>query len=123
MKDEQLKREQWEIGIIEGLILGRDGHIRGVNLRVSSTGKPQFCSRPAQKVCPLEISLVRENDGQGTIKRSDVDVGMRKDCTEGNENSDKVEEQKKNAKGMEYQPKRAATSDAQWKTKLVLDHA
>ena len=51
----------------------------GVNLKVSSRGKPQFCSRPVQKVYPLEIVLVRENDGHGTVKRSDVEVGMGKD--------------------------------------------
>ena len=77
MQDDQLKREQWKLGIIEGLILGTDGHFRGVNLRVSSTGKAQFCSRPAKNIYPLEISLVRENDGQGTVKRSYVEVGMR----------------------------------------------
>ena len=113
VQDDQLKRGQWRIGIIEGLIVGKDGHVRGVNLRVSSTGKPQFCSRPVQKVYPLEISLVRENDGQGMEK-----AGM-----EGNVNSEKVEEEKENGKGKEYRPKRAAASDAQWKTKLMLDHA
>ena len=71
----------------------------------------------------MKISLVKENDGQGTVKRSDVEEGMGKDSTEGNENSEKVEEEKENAKGKEYQPKRAAASDAHWKTKLMLDHA
>ena len=123
VQDDQLNRGQWKIGIIEGLIVGKDGHVRGVNLRVSGTGKPQFCSRPVQKVYPLEISSVRENDGQGKVKRSDVEVGMRKDGTERNENSEKVEEEKENVKGKDYRPKRAAASDAQWKTKLMLDHA
>ena len=71
----------------------------------------------------MEISSVRENDGQGKVKRSDVEVGMRKDSTEGNENSEKVEEEKGNVKRKEYHRKRAAALDAQWKTKLILDHA
>ena len=38
-----------KIGIIEGLIVGKDGHVRGVNLRVSALGKPQFCFKPVQR--------------------------------------------------------------------------
>ena len=72
-----------------------------------------MCSRPVQKVYPLEISSVRENDGQGTRKRSDVEVGMRKDGTEQNENSEKVEEEKDNVKGKDYRPKRPVASDVQ----------
>ena len=111
VQDNQLKRRQWKI--IEGLIVGKDGHVRGVSLRVSSTGKLQFFSRPVQKVYPLEISLVRENDGQGTDKRSDVEEGIGKDSKEGNENGEKVEGKKENAKGKVYKPKRAAASDAE----------
>ena len=57
------------------------------------------------------------------LKRSDVEAGMRKDGTEQNENSEKVEEEKETVKGKDYHPKCAAASDAQWKTKLMLDHA
>ena len=49
--------ENW---IINGLILRKDGHVRGVNLRLSSRGKPQVCSKPVQKVYPSELLLVRE---------------------------------------------------------------
>ena len=37
--------------------------------------------------------------GQGKVKRRDVEVGMKKDSTEGNDNNEKVEEE--NVKGKE----------------------
>ena len=123
VQDDQLKRGQWKIGIIESLIVGKDGQVRGVNLRVSGKGKPQFCSRPVQKVYPLEISAFRERDGQRKDKEKDVDPGMRRDSTEGNEDGEKVGMEIENERESRYHPKRAAAKDAQWKTKLMLDHA
>ena len=122
VQDDQLKRGQWKIGIIESLIVGKDGQVRGVNLRVSGKGKPQFCSKPVQKVYPLEyLFRGRETDREDMEK--DVDPGMIRDSTEGNEDGKKVGMEIENERESRYHPKRAAAKDAQWKTKLMLDHA
>ena len=82
-------------------------------MRVSSTGKPQFVLGLQKRLIHWKISFVRENDGQGTVKRSYVEVGIRKDITELNENSEKVEEEKENVNGKEYQRKHIAANEAQ----------
>ena len=123
VQDEQLKRGQWKVGIIESLIVGKDGQVRGVNLRVSGKGKPQFCSRPVQKVYPLEISSSKRKDGQRTVERKDVDAEMRQESTEGNGSGETCGMESENERKSECRPKRAAAKDAQWKTKLMLDHA
>ncbi len=122
--DDQLKRGQWKKGVIQSLVVGKDGQVRGVNLRIGGKGKPQFCSRPIQKVYPLEISCFRENDERDrSVESRDVNAGVRRESTEGNENGENVGMEFENLKESEHRPKRAAARDAQWKTRLMLDHS
>ena len=52
IKSEEKKRAQWKLGVVEDLITGRDGVIRGTKLK---SGK-SFLERPIQHPYPLELS-------------------------------------------------------------------
>ena len=53
--DEDKKRNQWKMGVIERVIQGRDGVARGASVRLSKKGKHVHLSRPIQKLFPVEI--------------------------------------------------------------------
>ena len=57
VKSEQRNRGKWQLGVVEQLIMGRDGVTRGAKLR---TGKSSI-ERPVQFLYPLELSCNREN--------------------------------------------------------------
>ena len=57
IKDEERNRNKWKIGIVEGLISGRDGIVRAAKLRA---GKGTL-ERAVQHLHPLELSCDREN--------------------------------------------------------------
>ena len=65
--DENAKRGQWKIGVIEKLIVGKDGQVRGASVRMTipGRGKLQYLNRPVQKLYPLEITGDRENGKEG----------------------------------------------------------
>jgi hypothetical protein len=50
--EEDVKRNKWKLGVVEGLIKGKDGVVRGAKLRVITSGKPVHLSRPVQKWYP-----------------------------------------------------------------------
>lgn len=52
IKSEEKNRAQWKLGVVEDLITGRDGVIRGAKLK---TGKSRL-ERPIQHLYPLELS-------------------------------------------------------------------
>ena len=52
LKSKEGNRGKWKLGIVENLIVGRDGTVRGAKLRVS-TG---HLERPIQHLYPLELS-------------------------------------------------------------------
>ena len=52
IKSEEKNRAQWKLGVVEDLITGRDGVIRGAKLK---SGK-SFLERPIQHLYPLELS-------------------------------------------------------------------
>ena len=52
IKSEEKNRAQWKLGVVEDLITGRDGVIRGAKLK---TGKSHL-ERPIQHLYPLELS-------------------------------------------------------------------
>ena len=98
---------------MKSLFVGKDDQVRGVNLRISGEGKPPFCSRPVPKVLyPLEIPASRMKDGQREAKKKDMQSGMRRDSTEGNEDYEKVGTEIGNERESRYHPKRAAAKDA-----------
>ena len=54
--EENVPPTQWRIGKINKLIIGKDVHIRGVELVViSKTGEKTVCQRPIQKLILYEI--------------------------------------------------------------------
>ncbi|XP_044171892.1 uncharacterized protein LOC122956294 [Acropora millepora] len=95
--DEDKKRGEWKLGVVESLVTGKDGIVRGAQVRVITKGKPVHLSRPVQKLYPLEI----RSKGEGTRTKST--------------RNQVVEVPTRNA------PRRSAALDSTWKTKLMLD--
>ena len=55
--EDKVKRDRWNVGVIEEFVVGRDGVIRGAAVRkISGDGRPQLIHRPIQKLYPLEIT-------------------------------------------------------------------
>ena len=61
--DDNYARNTWKRGVIDDLIKGNDGNIRGAKLRTYVNGTISMINRPVQKLVPLEI----------TTDNSDVD--------------------------------------------------
>ena len=57
IKGDEKNRGLWKIGIVEQLIPGRDGVVRGVRLRAGKS----FMERPIQFLYPLELHCDRES--------------------------------------------------------------
>ena len=62
--EEERKRGEWKMGVVGSLVTGKDGVVRGANVRVITKGKPVHLSRPVQKLYPLEI----RSEGEGQRK-------------------------------------------------------
>ena len=92
VQDENVKRQLWKTGLIDSLVKGKDGVVRGVKLRVISGKKSSFLFRPLQKLIPLEVK-----------------------CEEGQKCERKDNELRPRPK------QRAAALDARWRTKFHLD--
>ena len=58
--EEEKKRREWTIPVVESLVKGKDSIITGTKVRVVTKGKPTHLSRPVQKLYPLEIRSKRE---------------------------------------------------------------
>jgi len=91
------KRGEWKWGIVDSLVTGKDGIVRGAQVRVITKGKPAHLSRPVQKLYPLEI----RSKGEGTRTKSTRN-GV-------------IEVPTRNA------PRRSAPLYSTWKTQLMLD--
>ena len=57
IKSSERNRNSWPLGIVEHLIEGRDGAVRGARLRAGRS----HMERPIQHLYPLELSCNREN--------------------------------------------------------------
>ncbi|XP_065053577.1 uncharacterized protein LOC135682559 isoform X2 [Rhopilema esculentum] len=111
------KRLSWKKGIIEDLIVGKDGKVRGVSVRiVGREGKTQILNRPVQKVYPLEISIT-DIDCVENGKEKEHQSGMERKGIESKVSEEKISEER-----LIRRPMRAAAKDARCKTKLLLDH-
>ena len=55
IKDESQNRNAWMLGVVEKLIVGRDGVVRGAKLRAGRG----VLERPVQHLHPLELSVDR----------------------------------------------------------------
>ena len=60
--EDDKKRGEWKMGVIESLVIGKDGIVRGATVRVITKGKPVHLSRPVQRLYPLEF----RSKGEGT---------------------------------------------------------
>ena len=94
--EDDVKRNKWKLGVVEGLIEGKDDVVRGAKIRVITNGKPVHLSRPVQKLYPLEIR--REGESKVSIP---------------------VHEDKYQT--VRRLPRRSAALDAAWKSKAMLD--
>ena len=106
--DDNLKRGMWKMAIVEDLIVGKDGVVRGAKLRKAGKGKPEFICRPLQKLYPLEC--VKAKTGAEIEEEG-------KNCEECETEGERCAESPPGAK----RPQRAAARDAQCKTRLLLD--
>ena len=52
IKSEEKNRAQWKVGVVEDLITGRDGVIRGAKLK----SRKSHLERPIQYLYPLELN-------------------------------------------------------------------
>ena len=95
--DDSKKRNQWKLGVIQELVPGKDGEVRGAKVRVASKGKTSVWARPVQKLFPIEVKS--ENEGR---------IAMLDD------NHDKPARDP--APIAASRPKRASALDARWKT-------
>ena len=59
--EEEKKRGDWKMGVVKSLVTGKDGVVRGAEVRVITKGKPVHLSRPVQKLYPLEV----RSEGEG----------------------------------------------------------
>lgn len=99
--DDNAKRLLWKMGKVVRIIYGKDGIVRGADVRVITRNKPYILSRPLQKLYPLEIE--ERSEGKVTEK----------------EGTEKSEEDK----GRPQRPQRAAALDARWRNRICLTPA
>ena len=106
LQEENVKRGQWKVAVVDDVIYGKDGEPRGAVVRKSpgKRGRLELLHRPLQKLYPLEIST------HGNAKETSVELAKQDEqggVREENEKDDRT--------------RRAAAKDARWKSKLMLD--
>ncbi|XP_067041164.1 uncharacterized protein [Acropora muricata] len=94
--EENKERGDWKIAVVESLIKGRDGVVRGANIRVIVKGKPMHISRPVQKLYPIEVRSETPAAKQER-KGKECPIVLRRN------------------------PARAAAVDVRWKANVILD--
>ena len=109
VQEDHAKRASWKIGIVEEVIRGKDGEIRGAKVRkAGKAGKHESIKRPVQKLIPLEITnkldLSNERSEEGQTGSGDV---RQEEGMQGNE-------------GCKRQ-RRAAAQNSRAKTRLMLE--
>ena len=122
LEDDNSKRLQWKMGIIQNVIFGKDGQVRGVEVRTINHGKPQILCGPIQTIYPLEVSIhyVSGSDGQiESIEQRSQKSEMGKEGKESNESEEKIEVQ--SMRREDTRPQRIAACNARAKAKLMLD--
>jgi hypothetical protein len=85
LKDENTKRSQWRLAVIQELIKGDDGKTRGAVIRLAEKGRqPTTLKRPIQHLIPLEIRdsgpfpAHIENLDREEVKEQEDDRSLRK---------------------------------------------
>ena len=103
--EDNVKRGMWKTAVVEELIVGKDGVVRGAKVRRAGKGKSETLCRPLQKLYPLETA------GKKTCQEGQ----------KGQEGLNEVEKSEKNRNPKGGRPSRAAAKDAQWRVRLMLD--
>lgn len=63
--EDNVKRSNWKMGKVVGLIIGKDSEVRGAKLKLITKGKAVFVNRALPKLYPLEVrSVTRECDNK-----------------------------------------------------------
>ena len=123
LEDDNSKRLQWKMGIIQNVISGKDGQVRGVEVRTINRGKPQILCRPIQKIYHLEVSshYVSGSDEQiESIEQRSQKSEMGKEGKGSSESGEeKIEVQ--NMRRENARPQRITACNAHSKAKLMLD--
>lgn len=70
------KRNQWKMAVVEELIKGRDGVVRGARVRTIARGKHTRITRPIQRLYPIEVRS--DENLTGTV-REDGNRNQHKD--------------------------------------------
>ena len=103
--EEKVSRCNWKMEVVEKLVVGKHGRVRGAKVKLIAKGKPVYMDRPIQKLYPLE--------GKAQIARNDQQV------------SENVEEPNTPVIDMyseaPVRSKRAAAVDSGWKTRQMLE--
>ena len=68
IKGKEGNRSKWKIGVVERLIQGQDGVIRGAQLKAGKT----LIERPLQLLYPLELTCDRPERTRGETLRADA---------------------------------------------------
>ena len=119
LEDDNTKRIQWKMGVVEQLITGKDGQVRGVEVRILSQGKTHVLRRPIQKIYPLEIpgvSVDKKSSSEIGDQKGEMEAKRERQMEDKNEESERTD-------GGSARPPRAAAGIARCKTRLMLDHA
>ena len=118
VEEDNKKRGQWKMGVVEQLIVGQDKEVRGATVRLITKGKPVSLNRSVRKLYPLKISSNAEGNVSEVGDRAIVDDVVAED-DEGLEEEINVDVPK--PEGRELRARRAAAVDSQWKTRFMLD--
>ena len=77
IREDDVKRNNWKLGRVEKLIEGRDGVVRGAELKTTQKGAIGRICRPLQKLHPLELGNKDECDV--STKKNECDVSKKKE--------------------------------------------
>ena len=66
VQEDNVKRGYWKMAVVEELVAGRDGVVRGAKVRLARDGKTVFLSRPVQKLFPTEV---KHDEGKNERKK------------------------------------------------------
>jgi len=115
VQEENMKRGCWKTGVIEELIKGRDGVVRGAKVRRAGR-KNETINRSVLKLIPLEIACSGYDKTEGKVECDGNKKQVSIERREGT-NNNSIED----AVCFRNQPPRAAAKDSRWKSKIMLD--
>ena len=113
------KRGTWKTGVVEELISGKYGQVRGAKVRKTGRGKFEILTRPIQKLFLLEINARNERTGD-KVENMSGSKEMREKLDE-NENENEEKKKQKDEGGIQNRPLRGAARNARILSKLTID--